>query len=279
MAGRVEGKVAFITGAARGQGRSHAIGLAREGADIIATDICGRVNSVPYPLASEEDLRQTVEQVEATGRRIVAVKADVRDLRALASAAAEGVARLGRLDIVSANAGIFATGRALDLSANEWQDMIDVNLTGVWHTVKATVPHIVAGSRGGSVILTSSMNGAVGAPMFAHYIAAKHGVVGLVRALAIELGPDRIRVNGLMPAGVATQMVRGFTGLMTLATRYVPPDPALLGKDHPMKDVMLAPEDVTAALLFLASDESRHMTGSLVQVDGKWLKQAASGPG
>src|SRR5712691_1840989 len=155
MTGRVEGKVAFITGAARGQGRSHAITLAREGADIIAVDIAAQIASVPYPMATWEDLAQTVKEVEATGRRIVAAVADVRDYDALKQALDEGVARLGRLDIVSANAGITSYGRAEDLAEQTWRDMIDVDLTGVWHAVKAAIPHLRAGERGGSIILTS----------------------------------------------------------------------------------------------------------------------------
>ena len=156
MTGRVEGKVAFITGAARGQGRSHAITLAREGADIIAVDIAAQIASVPYPMATPEDLAQTVKEVEATGRRIVATVADVRDYDALKEALDDGVAQLGRLDIVSANAGITSYGRAEDLAEQTWRDVIDVDLTGVWHAAKAAIPHLRAGGRGGSIILTSS---------------------------------------------------------------------------------------------------------------------------
>jgi (+)-trans-carveol dehydrogenase len=156
MAGRVEGKVAFVTGAARGQGRSHAITLAREGADIIAVDIAKQVDSVPYPMATLEDLAETVRQVEALDRRIVAAQADVRDYGALKEALDEGVAQLGRLDIVSANAGIFSFGRAESLAEQTWRDVIDTDLTGVWHTAKAAIPHLRAGGRGGSMILTSS---------------------------------------------------------------------------------------------------------------------------
>src|SRR2546430_9420717 len=158
MTGRVEGKVALITGAARGQGRSHAITLAREGADIIAVDIAAQIASAPYPMATPEDLAQTVKEVEATGRRIVATQADVRDYDALKEALDDGVAQLGRLDIVSANAGITSYGRAEDLAEQTWRDMIDVDLTGVWHAAKAAIPHLRAGGRGGAVILTPPPN-------------------------------------------------------------------------------------------------------------------------
>jgi (+)-trans-carveol dehydrogenase len=159
MAGRLEGKVAFITGAARGQGRSHAIRLAEEGADIIAVDIAKQVDSVPYPMATPEDLAETVKEVEALDRRIVATQADVRDYAALKQALDDGVAELGHVDIVSANAGIASYGQAVDLDETTWRDMIDTNLTGVWHTCKAAIPHLIAQGNGGSIVLTSSAAG------------------------------------------------------------------------------------------------------------------------
>src|SRR5882757_2407188 len=204
MTGRVEGKVAFITGAARGQGRSHAVTLAREGADIIAVDIAKQVDSVAYPLSTPDDRAETVRQVEALDRRIVATQADVRDYDALKEALDDGVAQLGRLDIVSANAGIFSFGTLAELPEQTWQDMIDVNLTGVWHTAKAAIPHIKAGGRGGSIILTSSTAGLVGAENIGHYVTSKHGVVGLMRTLALELARDSIRVNSVHPTNVDT---------------------------------------------------------------------------
>src|SRR6201997_3617886 len=207
MTGRVEGKVAFITGAARGQGRSHAVTLAREGADIIAVDLCAQIGSVPYPMATPEDLAQTVKEVEAAGRRIVAAVADVRDYDAVKEALDDGVAQLGRLDIVSANAGIVSYGRAEELAEQTWQDIIDVNLTGEWHAAKAAIPHLRAGRRGGSIILTSSTAGLKALQNLAHYVAAKHGVVGLMRTLALELAPDFIRVNTVNPTSVNTPMV------------------------------------------------------------------------
>src|ERR1700751_3483664 len=208
MTGRVEGKVAFITGAARGQGRSHAITLAREGADIIAVDIAAQIGSVPYPMAAPEDLAQTVKEVEAAGRRIVATDADVRDYEALKQALDEGVAQLGRLDIVSANAGIVSFGRAEELAEQTWRDVIDVDLTGEWHAAKAAIPHLRAGGRGGSMILTSADLGLKAAANQAHYVAANHGVIGLMRTLALELAPDFIRVNSIHPTNVDTDMAQ-----------------------------------------------------------------------
>jgi SDR family mycofactocin-dependent oxidoreductase len=270
MTGRVEGKVAFITGAARGQGRSHAITLAREGADIIAVDIAAQIGTVPYPMATPEDLAQTVKEVEATGRRIVATQADVRDYDALKQALDEGVAQLGRLDIVSANAGIVSYDQAEDLAEQTWQDVIDVNLTGEWHAAKAAIPHLRA-AGGGSMILTSSDAGLKPLQNLAHYVAAKHGVIGLMRTLALELAPDFIRVNALAPTTVDTPMV------MNEATyRLFRPD-----LDNPTAEDMaeasratnvlpiawVEPVEISNALLFLASDEARYITGVALPVD------------
>jgi len=275
MTGRVEGKVAFITGAARGQGRSHAITLAREGADIIAVDLCAQVGSVPYPMATPEDLAQTVKEVEAAGRRIVAAVADVRDYEALKEALDDGVAQLGRLDIVSANAGITSYGTLAELPEQTWQDVIDVNLTGEWHAAKAAIPHLRAGGRGGSMILTSSERGLRAMPNTGHYTAAKHGVVGLMRTLALELAPDFIRVNAVNPGTVNTPMV------MNPATyKLFRPD-----LDSPTADDLVSgaqsfnalpvpwveASDISNALLWLASDESRYVTGVPLPVDAGWI--------
>jgi (+)-trans-carveol dehydrogenase len=272
MAGRVEGKVAFITGAARGQGRSHAVRLAEEGADIIAVDLCDQVDTVPYPMATPDDLAQTVKEVEALDRRIVATQADVRDLAALRAAVDDGVAQLGRLDIVSANAGIASTDASTsDLSEQSWADMIDINLTGVWHTTKVAVPHLVAGGRGGSIVLTSSAAGLMAYPGIGHYVSAKHGVVGLMRTLALELAPHMIRVNSLHPTQVDTDMIQN----ETIWRMFAPDDP------HPSR-ASFAPvsqemnalpipwveaRDISNALLFLASDEARYITGVALPVD------------
>jgi SDR family mycofactocin-dependent oxidoreductase len=206
--GRVEGKVAFITGAARGQGRSHALRLAQEGADIIAVDICRDIPSTHYAGASEADLAETVRQVEALDRRIVAQPTDVRDLSALQRVVDEGLSQLGHIDIVCANAGIASFGAAVDLTEEVWQDMIDINLTGVWKTAKAAAPAMIERGQGGSIILTSSTAGLFAYANLAHYTAAKHGVTGLMRALALEMAPHMIRVNSVHPTAVDTPMVQ-----------------------------------------------------------------------
>ena len=190
MAGRVAGKVAFITGAARGQGRSHAIRLAEEGADIIAVDICRDYGTVPYAMATEADLAETVKAVEALDRRIVATQADVRDAAALKAAVDDGVAQLGRLDIVSANAGICTAQPWDEVSRDVWNDTLDTNLTGVWNTMVVSVPHLIA-AGGGSIICTSSTAGIKGMPYLAPYVAAKHGVVGIARTMANELAAHK----------------------------------------------------------------------------------------
>ena len=278
MSGRVEGKVAFITGAARGQGRSHAVRLAREGAGIIAVDICRHIEGVPFPMPTPEDLDETVSLVEKEGGRIIATQADVRDEEALKAAVDEGVARLGRLDIVVANAGIGSVGSPLEsMPAAVWQDMLDINLTGVWLSAKAAIPHLVAGGQGGSIILTSSVGGFKAYPNIGHYVTAKHGVVGLMRALAVEMAQHHIRVNSVHPTQVNTPMV------MNEATfRLFRPD-----LEHPTADDFapvsqmahtlpvpwVEPEDVSNAVLFLASDESRYITGVTLPIDaGSMLK-------
>ncbi|MDT4938089.1 MAG: hypothetical protein QOG80_1760, partial [Pseudonocardiales bacterium] len=196
--GRVQDKVAFITGAARGQGRSHAVRLAEEGADIIAVDALQDYAAVPYPMARQEDLDETVALVQKTGRRIVAQQADVRDRAALAAALDAGVAELGGLDIVVANAGICTVQSWDEVTPQVWQDTIDTNLTGVWHTIAVAIPHLMQ-RGGGSVIAVSSAAGLKGLPFYGPYVAAKHGVVGLARSLANELAAHRIRVNTIHP--------------------------------------------------------------------------------
>ena len=277
MPGRVEGKVAFVTGAARGQGRSHAVRLAQEGADIIAVDLAGQVASVPYPMATPEDLDQTVKEVEALDRRIVARQADVRDYAALKSALDEGVAQLGRLDIVCSNAGIASFGSADELDETTWRDMIDINLTGMWHACKAAIPHLVEGGRGGSIVITSSDAGLKGFQNLAHYVSAKHGVVGLMRTLALELAPHMIRVNSLHPTTVNTDMIQN-------APTYELFAPDLAEKDRTKERLTerfqamnalpipwVEPVDISNAVLFLASDEARYITGVPLPVDAGFM--------
>ena len=277
--GRVEGKVAFITGAARGQGRSHAIRLAQEGADIIAVDLAAQVDSVPYPMATPDDLAQTVKEVEALDRRIVASQADVRDYSAVKAAVDDGVAQLGRLDIVAANAGIFSFGRAEDLEEQTWQDMIDVNLTGVWHAAKAAIPHLKAGGQGGSMVLTSSTAGLMPFENMAHYTSAKHGVVGLMRVLAVELAPDFIRVNSVHPTTVNTDMIHNSATYELFSPDLTPEQRAreVIGERFQTLNALpirwVEPRDISNAVLFLASDEARYITGVTLPVDaGSLLK-------
>ena len=261
--GRLAGKVAFITGAARGQGRAEAVRLAAEGADIIAIDIfrsAGR--HVRYRPPTEADLDQTAKLVEEQGRRALTREVDVRDLAGLEKVVRDGVEAFGGLDVVVANAGIVNYGRAWELSEEQWQDLIDVNLTGVWKTVKATVPVLIEQGRGGSIIITSSVAGLKGLPFLAHYVSAKHGVVGLARSLANELGEYDIRVNTIHPHGVRTGMTDG-----SLQT-YLEKAPNLGPLYMPaLPTTMLEPEDVADIVAFLASDEGRYLTGAQLPVD------------
>lgn len=272
MSGRVEGKVAFITGAARSQGRSHALRLAQEGADIIAVDLCGPVDSISmYAPATEADLAETVRQVEALDRRIVATRADVRDSAALKAAVDDGVAQLGRLDIVLANAGVFEIAPALEISDAAWREMIDINLTGVWNTCKVALPHLIAGGRGGAMVLTSSTAGLKGTPNTIHYTAAKHGVVGIMRTLANEFAHASIRVNSVHPTGVDTVMIQNEKtwGL------FAPDDPApsrekaapIFQSTNALPVPWVEPVDISNAILFLVSDEARYVTGVTLPVD------------
>ena len=263
MTGRVEGKVAFVTGAARGQGRSHAIRLAEEGADVIAVDVCADYASVSYAMATEGDLAETVKQVEALDRRIVATVADVRDAAALKQAVDDGVAQLGRLDIVSANAGICTVQSWDEVTPRVWQDTLDTNLTGVWNTMVVAVPHLIA-AGGGSIICTSSTAGIKGLPFLAPYVAAKHGVVGIARTMANELAQHKIRVNTVHPTGVDTPMVTGLGGLDPLLNRDPDLGPIFMNT-FPVE--IVEPRDISNAVLFLASDEARYVTGLEFTVD------------
>lgn len=221
--GRVEGKVAFITGAGRGQGRAHAIRLAEEGADIVALDVLEDVPGLPYPMASTADRDETVAAVEATGRRILFEKADVRDLARLSEVAELGRARFGHIDVVVANAGAGAPAVSYEMSEQTFSDTIDRFLTSTWRTVRAVAPGMIEAGRGGSIILISSTSGLVGVPGMAHYVAAKHGVTGLMKALAIDLGPFDIRVNAVATSNVNTPMIRNPAIRNAWAGRLTPP--------------------------------------------------------
>lgn len=268
--GSLDGKVAFITGAARGQGRSHAVHLAREGVGIIAVDICADIASNGYPMASRDELSETVTLVESVGGKIVADVADVRDFAELKSAVDAGVEQFGRLDIVCANAGI-ATMAFRELTMEEelemWTDVIDVNLTGALHTAKAAIPHIIAGGRGGSIIFTSSTAGLKGfggsQAGGLGYAASKHGIVGLMRTLANALAPQRIRVNTVHPTAVNTMMAVN-PAMTAFLENYPDGGPHL---QNPMPVGLLEPEDISHAVAFLASDAAQYITGVTLPVD------------
>lgn len=275
--GMLDGQVALITGAARGQGRSHALRLAAEGADIIAIDACTPIATAPYAMSTKADLAETVRQVEALDRRAVSRRADVRDLPGLQTAVDEAVTELGRLDIVVANAGIFSVGASDTLDLQTWQDMVDVNLTGVWLTTKVAVPHVVAGGRGGSVVLISSIAGRKGMAGFAHYVAAKHGVVGLMRTLANELAPHMIRVNSVHPTNVDTPMIQN-TATRRLFVDAEEPTREAFATAATQMNALPVPwveaEDISSAVLFLTSDMSRYVTGIELPVDAGYHVKA-----
>jgi SDR family mycofactocin-dependent oxidoreductase len=270
--GELSGKVAFITGAARGQGRAHAVTLATAGADVIAVDLCAQIDSVPYPLATSEDLDETVALVERTGARIVAYRADVRDRGALKDALKQGTAALGeRLDIVVANAGI-----APMAAEDAWQDVLDVNLTGVYHTVDVAMKPMIKYGNGGAMVLTSSVAGLVGlgAPLAGAvgYTAAKHGIVGVMRAYANFLAPFRIRVNSVHPAGVNTPMIdndftRSWLDGMAQDSQGGPD----MGNALPVQ--ALEPEDIANAVRWLVSDAARYVTGVALPVDAGYVNK------
>jgi (+)-trans-carveol dehydrogenase len=271
--GLLEGKVAFVTGAARGQGRSHAVHLAREGCDIIAIDACATQEWLTYPLASEADLAQTVTEVEARGRRIVARRADVRDFPAVQATVTAAVAELGgRLDIVCANAANKTwPASTWEMDVDQWRELLDVNLTGVFITLKAAIPAMIAAGNGGSIALTSSGAALVSGPGLADYKAAKAGVLSLVRTLACELAPHFIRVNGICPTAVDTPMIHN-----EALYRSFRPDLASPGRDDVKAGFQqmnllpipwVEPADISNAIVWLASDAARYITGITLPVD------------
>ena len=263
------GQVAFITGAARGQGRSHAQLLAEYGADIVAVDICDQVPSVGYPMSTRDDLDETVKLVEATGRRIIPVVADVRDHRALAAAAKQGLAEFGRLDIVLANAGVMGMQRRPYTRSREaWQDALDIMLTGAWNTLQATVPLLIEGGRGGAIVITSSAMGINTVTTnfdggYDGYAAAKFGVIGLMRSYAGALAKHSIRVNSIHPTGVATPMV-----LNEHFKHYMLEEPEIQSAFfNALPVAAIEPIDVSRSILHLVSDSGRYITGHTMVVD------------
>ena len=265
--GLLDGRVAFVTGAARGQGRSHAIRLAREGASIIAVDVAADVSAdIGYPPATLAELDETAALVKVEGQEVLTRAVDVRDSAGMNDVLAEGVAMFGgRLDVVVANAGIVNWGRFWEMSDDQWQTMIDVNLTGVWRTMKAATPHMIAAGNSGSIIAISSVAGIKSLPGQAHYCAAKHGVVGLTKTAAIELGEYGIRVNSIHPWGVATPMATADAKM------------AVILSEHPhfgmsfgsvLTGLPIAePNDISDGVVYLASDLSRAVTGTQLTID------------
>jgi SDR family mycofactocin-dependent oxidoreductase len=273
--GALDGKVALVTGAARGQGRSHAVRLAEEGADIVAVDICAQVENVLVPGATPEDLEETARQVEALGRRIFAAQADIRDLDRMTEVVEGAVAELGRLDIVIANAAIWAVGEDEPRSSagrlKVWKETIDVNLTGQWVTLEATVPTLLKQDEGGAIVLIGSAAGlgsmSMGSLAQTAYAASKHGLLGLMRNYAVELGPHSIRVNIVAPFSAATPMTMNPVAEEYFGNR---PELAELGST-PLPVSVVEPLDISNAVLYLASDAGRYVTGIALPVDSGFL--------
>jgi SDR family mycofactocin-dependent oxidoreductase len=269
MPPRLKGKVALVSGAARGQGRSHAVRLAQEGADIIAFDVCRRLDTLPSPMAVSEGLEATVKLVEDLDRRIVTREARVRDSAAVQTLIDEGVSEFGRLDVVCANADIAGIAEnTWTMTEDEWGEMIAVNLTGVWKTVEAAAPAMIEAGNGGSIVITSSAGDTKGVPGIAHYLAAQHSVVGLMRSLANELAPHSIRVNTVHPTGVKTPMTANDITMQAMSAAA-----ELVNMLNALPVEMVEPVDIADAIVWLASDEARYVTGASLPVDAGFLQR------
>jgi SDR family mycofactocin-dependent oxidoreductase len=273
--GPLEGRVAFITGAARGQGRAHAIRLANDGADIIAIDVCKPISdTITYPLGTSAELAETAAAIEATGRKVLAREVDIRDLAALEQVVADGVEQFGRLDILVANAGVLSWGRIFEMSEEQWDTVIEVNLSGTWRTIRAVVPAMIEAGNGGSIIIVSSSAGLKATPGNGHYSASKHGLVGLTNALAIEVGEFGIRVNSIHPYSIETPMVEKKAMLQMFAKypafmhsfKPMPLKPASREGDRGLQEFM-EPEAVSDVVAWLAGDGSATISGSQIAVD------------
>lgn len=279
-AGPLDGRVAFVTGAARGQGRAHAVRLAAEGADIVAIDVCKPVSdTVTYPMPTADDLAETVHEVEATGRKVLAREVDIRDLAAQQEVVADAVAQFGRLDIVVANAGILSWGRIWELSEEAWDTVIDVNLNGTWRTIKAALPAMIEAGNGGSIIIVSSSAGLKATPGNAHYAASKHGLVALTNALALEAGEFGIRVNSIHPYSIQTPMIEPeamakiFTKYPSFLHSFAPMPLKPVARDgKPGLQEFMAPEEVANVVAWLADDASMTISGSQIAVDRGVMK-------
>jgi SDR family mycofactocin-dependent oxidoreductase len=268
--GRMTGKAALITGAARGQGRAHAVRLAEEGADIVAVDLLGTIDTVGYSTPDSRDKDETIKLVHDRGRRILFEQGDVRDLARLEQITAKAVSELGHIDVVVANAGICTSSPSWDMAETMWQTLIDINLTGVWKTVRAAIPHMIAAGRGGSIIIISSIAGLGAFPNMVHYDAAKHGLVGLMRGLAVELGQFNIRVNTVHPTNVDTPMLQNYSirELMTGNPAATEADVVpVMSAQHIFNVPWVDVEDVSNMVAWLASDEARYVTATTQVLD------------
>jgi SDR family mycofactocin-dependent oxidoreductase len=278
--GTLEGRVAFVTGAARGQGRAHAVRLAREGADVIVSDICAPVSdTIPYPGTTPEDLAETVRQVEAEGRKVLAREVDIRDDAAVRQLVADGVEQFGRLDVLVANAGVLSWGRVWELTDEQWNTVIDTNLTGTWRTLRAVVPAMIEAGNGGSIIVVSSSAGVKATPGNSHYAASKHGLTALTNSLALEAGQYGIRVNSIHPYSVATPMTENDAMMAVFAAHpsylnafapmpYLPVGQSATGKRSDFMSV----EEVADVVAWLAGDNSATLSGSQISVDRGVMK-------
>ena len=278
--GALEGKVAFVTGAARGQGRAHAVRFAREGADVVAIDICGPVSdTITYQMPTSEDLAETARLVEAEGRKVLAREVDIRDLAAQQQVVADAVEQFGRLDILVANAGVLSWGRLFEIDEDQWDSVVNVNLSGTWRTIRAVVPAMIEAGNGGSIIIVSSSAGVKATPGNAHYAASKHGLTALTNSLALEVGEFGIRVNSIHPYSIMTPMIEP-EAMGAIFSKY----PTYLHSFAPMpyKPVahdgkaglqeFMTPEEVTDVVTWLAGPGSATISGSQIAVDRGVMK-------
>lgn len=268
----LHGRVALITGGARGQGRAHALALADAGADIVLIDACAPIATAEYPMPTPDDLERTAKDIEQLDRRVIARQVDIRDQAGLDAVVTEALGTFGGIDIVCANASIVSIGRTWEITDEQWQQTLDVDLTGTWRTVKAVVPSMIERGNGGSIIMTASVAGTQGMPNLGAYVAAKHGVMGLMKTMANELGQYSIRVNAVQPGVIRTPIVEDNNALL----RLFRPDlesPTMADAEAGFQSInslpvaWLEPDEVSGAVLFLASDAARHITGITIPVD------------
>lgn len=276
----LEGRVAFVTGAARGQGRAYAVRLAQEGADVIISDICAPVSpTIPYPGATPDDLAETVRLIEAEGRKVLARQVDIRDDAAVRTLVADGIEQFGRLDVLVANAGVLSWGRLWELTDDQWNSVIDVNLTGTWRTLRAVIPAMIEAGNGGSIIIVSSSGGLKATPGNGHYAASKHGLTAMTNTLALELGEYSIRVNSIHPYSIATPMIENDAMMAILSAHpsylnsfaAMPYQPPAKGSSAKRSDFMTA-EEAAEVVVWLAGDNSSVLSGSQIVVDRGVMK-------